>query len=106
MHAQSDRTRKGRPRPPTLKTLPDDLYDYADDPAPRTRRSRGDSSSDVAAGDTPIVTDDWPDDVPVTEAEIDVFERYFGDVLDRLLAPTGSPENGLNTLSLSDNDKP
>ncbi len=28
------------------------------------------------------VTDDWPDPVPVTEAEIDVFERWFGDLFD------------------------
>lgn len=26
------------------------------------------------------VTDDWPDPVPVTEAEIAVFERWFGDL--------------------------
>jgi hypothetical protein len=30
------------------------------------------------------VTDDWPKDVPVTEAEIDVFEAWFGDVFDDL----------------------
>jgi hypothetical protein len=26
------------------------------------------------------VTDDWPDEVPVTEAEIEVFEAWFGDL--------------------------
>ncbi|WP_157070175.1 hypothetical protein [Aureimonas frigidaquae] len=31
-----------------------------------------------------IVTDDWPDEVPITEAEIEVFERYFGDVFDEM----------------------
>jgi hypothetical protein len=30
------------------------------------------------------VTDDWPKDVPVTEAEVDVFERWFGDLFDEL----------------------
>jgi hypothetical protein len=25
------------------------------------------------------VTDDWPDEVPITEAEIEVFEAWFGD---------------------------
>lgn len=30
------------------------------------------------------VTDDWPDPVPVTEAEIEVFERWFGDLFDEL----------------------
>jgi hypothetical protein len=32
------------------------------------------------------VTDDWPNDVPVTEAEMDVFEAWFGDVFDTLFA--------------------
>lgn len=31
-----------------------------------------------------IVTDDWPEDVPVVEAEVDVFERWFGDIFDEL----------------------
>lgn len=30
------------------------------------------------------VTDDWPDPVPVTDAEIEVFERWFGDLFDEL----------------------
>ena len=30
------------------------------------------------------VTDDWPKDVPVTEAEIDVFEAWFGGLFDEL----------------------
>jgi hypothetical protein len=30
------------------------------------------------------VTDDWPEDVPVTEAEIDVFEAWFGELFDEL----------------------
>lgn len=33
---------------------------------------------------TLIVTDDWPEKVPITEAEIEVFERYFSDVFDEL----------------------
>lgn len=33
------------------------------------------------------VTDDWPDTVPVTEAEIVVFERWFGDLFDDLFGP-------------------
>lgn len=31
-----------------------------------------------------VVTDDWPEDVPVTVAEIDVFEAWFGDLFDEL----------------------
>jgi hypothetical protein len=33
------------------------------------------------------VTDDWPADVPVTAAEIDVFERWFGDLFEELFGP-------------------
>lgn len=41
------------------------------------------------------VTDDWPDPVPVTEAEIEVFERWFGDLFDELFGPdTGPPIPG------------
>ena len=31
-----------------------------------------------------IVTDDWPETIPVTEAEVDVFEAWFGDLFDEL----------------------
>jgi hypothetical protein len=30
------------------------------------------------------VVDDWPLRVPVTDAEVDVFEAWFGDVFDEL----------------------
>lgn len=30
------------------------------------------------------VTDDWPADVPVTDAEVAVFEAWFGDLFDDL----------------------
>ncbi len=33
------------------------------------------------------VTDDWPAHVPVTEAEIEVFERWFADLFDELFGP-------------------
>ena len=32
------------------------------------------------------MTDDWPEDVPVTEAEVDVFEAWFRDLLDELFS--------------------
>jgi hypothetical protein len=32
------------------------------------------------------VTDDWPDPVPVTLAEVEVFERWFGDLFDELFS--------------------
>jgi hypothetical protein len=31
-----------------------------------------------------IVTDDWPEHIPVSEAEVDLFERWFGDFFDEL----------------------
>ena len=33
---------------------------------------------------TLTVTDDWPEDVPVTDAEIAVFEAWFGELFDEL----------------------
>jgi len=30
------------------------------------------------------VSDDWPGQVPVTEAEVEVFERWFADLFDEL----------------------
>jgi hypothetical protein len=30
------------------------------------------------------VTDDWPKHVPVSEAEVEVFEQWFGDIFDEL----------------------
>ena len=33
------------------------------------------------------VTDDWPNPVPVTDAETDVFEQWLGDLFDDLFGP-------------------
>jgi hypothetical protein len=33
------------------------------------------------------VIDDWPVRVPVTDAEIDVFEAWFGDLFDEFFGP-------------------
>jgi len=61
--------------------LPDNLYDYA---VPPTRRSGRPPKHDLA---TWTVTDDWPERVPVTDAEVDVFEAWFGDLFDELFGP-------------------
>lgn len=55
---------------------PSDLYDYLKPVAPSRKRRR--VQKDVT------VTDDWPEIVPITEAEVRIVEAYFGDVLDAL----------------------
>lgn len=106
MREQHSRARRGRPRRSIPQTLPDDLYDYGSDPlslpAPR-RRDPSRSAFDVEK--LPVI-DDWPERVPVTEAEVDIFERYFGDVLDRLFGLSGSDGKDLKQLSHFDNKKP
>lgn len=57
----------------------DDLYDYASAPA---RRWAGRHTN--VDRDEWIVTDDWPEDVPVTDVEVGVFEAWFGDLFDEL----------------------
>lgn len=59
----------------------DDLYDYASVPA----RRRVGRPAKADRGEW-IVTDDWPEDVPVTNAELDVFEAWFGDLFDELFS--------------------
>lgn len=59
-----------------------DLYDYDSPPSPapptpRTHRAENDLADW-------IVTDDWPEHIPVSEAEVDLFERWFGDFFDEL----------------------
>lgn len=107
MSEQYFRARRGRSRRPAPQTLPDSLYDYADDPAPRRSPSRDRYPPVFDVSKLPVI-DDWPEEVPVTEAEIDVFERYFGEALDRLFGPQESkPQNeGLQSLTSDANDKP
>ena len=58
---------------------PSNLYDYLR-PVAQTRNQR--------RAQTPItVTDDWPEVLPITEAEVRIVEAYFGDVLDELFGP-------------------
>lgn len=63
-----------------LAAAPDDLHDYACRPARRARRSR------KAYPIEWTVIDDWPEDVPVTDTEVDVFEAWFGDLFDALFS--------------------
>ena len=71
-------SQESRRRQPPADTPLDNLYDYATMPA-RVCRQRS-----KRASVTWTVTDDWPNDVPVTEAEIAVFEAWFGDLFDEL----------------------
>jgi len=104
MRAKHHRTMRGRPRQPAPKTLPDDLYDYDDDPAPRISSPRGSPPDAFDVEKLPVI-DDWPEKVPITEAEIQVFERWFADVFDEIFGPLPSVP-GLTKLSSSDNKKP
>ena len=68
-------------RPSQRGVFPDDLYDYL---MPPPRRAGRPPKHDLS---TWVVTDDWPERVPVTEREVDVFAAWFGDILDELLGP-------------------
>ena len=61
--------------------LPTDLYVVLD-PWPRLGRP---VKPDVESW---RVLDDWPARVPVTDAEVDIFEAWFGDVFDELFGPS------------------
>ncbi len=75
------RSQKSRRRCPVLSAVVlGDLHDYA---RRSTRRSSRPRKADPIAW---MVTDDWPADVPVTEAEVDVFEAWFGDLFDELFS--------------------
>jgi len=107
MCAERRRARKGRPRHPVAEALPDDLFDYADEPTPDGRERRS-SPLRIVDVETLPVFDDWPEKVPITEQELQIFERYFGHVLDRLFGPIDpdSDNQSLPLLSPDDNSKP
>src|SRR3979490_3326880 len=48
-----------------------------------------------SASVTLTVTDNWPEDVPVTEAEIAVFEAWFGELFDSLHPGAAPPDESL-----------
>jgi len=71
-HAWRHRTATGE--------LPGDLYVV---PAPWPRSGRP-VKHDI---ETWRVIDDWPQHVPVTQTEIEVFEAWFGDLFDEFFGP-------------------
>ncbi len=71
--------------------LPNDLYGYIDDVAdtPPLPAKPASARADEPSLQNWTVSDDWPDRVPVTEAEIDLFEAWFGDIIDELFGKPG-----------------
>jgi hypothetical protein len=61
-------------------SAPNDLYDYAKPVVHRIGRP----TRTVDSGWT--VNDDWPDEVHISQAEIEVFEAWFGDLFDKLFS--------------------
>ena len=59
-----------------------DLYDYV---RPLRARPRG-WPAPSKCGNPKIITD-WPDRIPITEAELDIVEAHFGELLDELFGP-------------------
>ena len=66
-------------RPQAIGAGPSDLYDYLRPVVPSSEQRR--------AQEPITITDDWPEVVPITEAEVRIVEAYFGDVLDELFGP-------------------
>lgn len=63
-----------------------DLHDYARPEAIANRKGAfARSSNTKARRRKPEISDDWPDQVPVSEAEIDLFDIHFGAMLDGIL---------------------
>jgi hypothetical protein len=75
------RANAARAKSPPLGTLPDDLFIRPGEPWPARGRP---IKHDVS---TWRVSDDWSACVPVTRAEIAVFEAWFGDLFDELFGP-------------------
>ncbi|MCJ8507936.1 hypothetical protein MUU53_08405 [Rhizobium lemnae] len=107
MSANVKRLRKERSRKPAQMILPADLYDYLIE-RPSHRRETRHAGESIDGIDHVTVVDDWPDSIPVTEAEVDIFERYFSDVLDRLFSSSAAdhPNPALSLLTSDVNNKP
>ena len=61
----------------------DDYLDFYRAPPPRKRAARA-----AKPKWQPKVVDDWPDKVPIFVEELELFELYLGDDLDRNLGST------------------
>jgi hypothetical protein len=45
------------------------------------------ASRRINATDEIAIADDWPEDIPITAAEVDMLEMFLGDMLDAFLRP-------------------
>lgn len=65
----------------------DDLHDYIPSAIemPASPRMR-------TAPEPIVVTDDWPDQVPITDTELRIIEAHLADELDALFGPLPSVE--------------
>lgn len=78
----AQKRRRARRILPVWSGAPEDLFDYVQPIARRAGHSR------VVCSVEPIrVTDDWPEVVPITEAELRVMEGHFAEELDELFGP-------------------
>lgn len=68
------------PEPPNGE---DDYLDFYRAPPPRKRAARQPKPKWQ-----PKIVDDWPEEVPVFVEELELFELYLGDELDRILGIT------------------
>lgn len=64
-----------------MGAAPLDLYDYVPAAGSQSKSSRRSTCQRIR------ITDDWPEIVPVSEAEVRIIEAYFGDILDELFGP-------------------
>ena len=64
--------------PDDLYALGFNLYDYIQS-FPVSLRHAGKVDDGLLGW---VVTDDWPEHIPVSLAEVELFERWFGDVFD------------------------
>ena len=67
-----------------MGVLPADLYLDLD--APRVRIGRPADYELTARR----VVDDWPEVIPISQAELDLFEAHFGELVDRLFGEANS----------------
>jgi len=56
-------------------------------PEPQVRRRRTPPARRVGVQSAVRVTDTWPDDLPITPAELLAVEAWLGEVLDEILGP-------------------